>query len=94
MTKQSIRRHHQANKDTSGLEAERVRGLGALHSLIFKKKLSAEKGREMHFFSNEANAKWIDDYVDRETAVARKRIYDSETAIMREQEDMGNDEKA
>jgi hypothetical protein len=93
-TKKSIRRHHQANKDTSDLEAERVRGLGALHSLKFKKKLLAGKGRELHLFSNEANAKWIDDYVDRETTVARQRIHDAETAIMQEQEDMGNDEKA
>jgi hypothetical protein len=34
--------------------------------------------------------KWIEDYVDRETAVARKRVQDTQTAIMQEQEDMEN----
>jgi hypothetical protein len=32
----------------------------------------------------------MEDYVERETAVARKRIQDAETAMMQEQEDMGN----
>ena len=71
-TKKSTRRHHQANKGKSGLEAEKVRVLGALRSLQSETKLWAENGRETHFSSNEDRAKWIEDYVDRETAVARK----------------------
>jgi len=58
LTKHSTRRRHSANKGKSGLEAARVRALGALHSLQSKKKLSAEKRREMHFLSNEENEKW------------------------------------
>jgi len=70
------------------LEAERVRALGALRSLISKKKLAAEKRREMHFLSNEEKEKWIEDYVERETAGARKRVEDAEAAVQQEQDDM------
>jgi hypothetical protein len=42
-TKWSTQRRHQANEGKSGLEAERIRALGALHSLRSKKKLAAEK---------------------------------------------------
>ena len=38
--------------------------------------------------------KWIEDYVDRETAVARKWVQCTETAIRQEQEDMRNAAKA
>jgi len=92
-TKYSTRRRHQANKGKSGLEAEMVRALGALGSLRSKKKLATEKRRETHFFSNEEREKWIVDYVERETAVARKRVQDAETAMMQEQEHMENVEK-
>jgi hypothetical protein len=71
LTKHSTRRCRQANQGKSGLEAKRVRALGALHSLQSKKKLAAEKRRETHCFSNEESEKWIEDYVERETAVAR-----------------------
>jgi len=59
-----------------------------------KKKLAAEKKRETHFLSNDENEQWIEDYVERETAVARKRVEDAETAIKQRQEDMSNVEKA
>jgi hypothetical protein len=49
LNKLSTRGPHQANIAKSGLEAERVRALGALRSMRHKKKLSAEKGRKMHF---------------------------------------------
>jgi len=49
LTKKSTRRRHQANKGKSGLEAERVRALGALRSFRSEKKLSVEKRRETHF---------------------------------------------
>ena len=92
-TKHSTRRRHQANKGKSGLEAERVRALGALRSLRSKKKLAAEKRWEMHFLSYEEREKCIEDYVERETAVARKRVQDAKTAMMQEQEHMENVEK-
>jgi hypothetical protein len=47
----------------------------------------------MHFLTNEEREKWIEDYVERETAVARKRIQDAKTAMMKEQEHMENVEK-
>jgi len=59
--KHSLRRRHQANTGKSGLEAERVRALGALRSLRSKQKLPAEKRHETHCFSNEAREKWIED---------------------------------
>jgi hypothetical protein len=52
-TKCSTQRRHQANAGKSGLEAERIRALGALRSLRSKMKLPAEKRRETHFLSNE-----------------------------------------
>jgi len=92
--KNSTRQHHQANEAKSGLEAESVRALGALRSLRSKMKLSAENGGEMHFLRNTEQEKWIEDYVDRETTVARKQVQDAETAIMQEQEHIRNVEKA
>jgi len=91
-TKLSTRRCRQTNEGKSGLEAERVHALGALHSLQSKKILSADKRRETHFFSNEEKETWIEDYVERETAVARKWVQVAETAIMQEQEDMSTAE--
>jgi len=41
----------------------------------------------MPFLSNEAKEKWIEDYVERETAGARKRIEDAEAAVQQEQDD-------
>jgi len=93
-TKQSTRRCHQANEGKSGLEAERVRALGALRSLRSKKKLATEKKRETQLVSNEEKDQWIEDYVERETAVARKRVEDAETAIKQREEDMSNVEMA
>jgi hypothetical protein len=54
--------------------------------------LGAEKPRETHFLSNEENLKLIEDYVDRETAVVRKRDEDTEGAVQQEQNDMTLDE--
>jgi len=71
-TKLSTQRRHHANEGKSGLEAERVRALGALRSLRSKKKLAADKRRETNFLSNEDKEKWCEDYVERETAGARK----------------------
>jgi len=84
----STQRRHQANESKSGLVAERIRPLGALCSLKSKKKLGAEKRRETHCLSNEEKEKWIEDYVERETAGASKRVEDAEAAVQQEQDDM------
>ena len=68
--------------------AERLRALGALRSLRSKQKLAAEKRRETHFLSNEEKEQWIEHYVERETAGARKRVEDAEAAVQQEQDDM------
>jgi hypothetical protein len=76
------------------LEAERIQALGALRSLRSKKKLAAEKQRETHFSSNEEKEKWIEDYVEKETTGARKRVEDAEEAVQQEQDDMTHAEIA
>ena len=43
-----------------------------------------EKWRQMHFLSNEDKEKCMKDYMERETAVARKWVQDAETAIKQE----------
>jgi hypothetical protein len=70
------------------LEAERVLALGALYSLRSKKKLAAEKRPETHIPSNQGTEIWIEDYVERETAVARKRVEDAEAAVYQELDNM------
>jgi len=65
-----------------------------LHILRCKTTLSAEKRRETHNLSNVEKEKWIEDYVERETAVARNRVRDAETAIMPVHEDMTTAENA
>jgi len=42
----------------------------------------------MHFLYHEEKEKWIEDYVERETTLARKQVQDAETAIMEVLEDM------
>jgi len=91
-TKRSTRRCHEANEGQSGLEAETVRALGALRSLDSKKKLAAGKRQDTHCWSNEEKEKWIEEYVERETIVARKRVEDVGAAITQEQEDPGTAE--
>jgi hypothetical protein len=51
-------------------------------------KLAAEKRLETHFLSNEEKEKWMEDFVERETAVGRKRVQDAETAMMQELKDI------
>jgi len=93
-TKRSTWQRHQANKGNSGLEGERVWALGALRGLRSNKLLAAGKWQETHFLSDKPKEKCIEDYVERETAAARKRVEDAETAIQQEQDDMRNAEKA
>jgi hypothetical protein len=80
-TQRSPQRRHEANEGKSGLEAESIRALGALRSMRSKKKLAAEKRQETHFLSNEEKEKGIEDYVEREIAVARKRVEDAEAVV-------------
>jgi len=72
----------------SGLEADRVRALAALRNLRSKKKLVAEKRWETHFLSNEKKEKWIEDYVERETAGVRKQVEEVKAVVQQEQDDM------
>ena len=57
-----------------------------MRSLRSKRKLAAETRLETQFLSNEENEKWIKDDVERETAGARKRVEDAESALQHEQE--------
>jgi len=68
----STKQLHQANECKNTLEAESVRALGEIHSLRSKKKLSAKKPWEAHFLSHEDKEKWIQHYLEREPAGARK----------------------
>ena len=94
MTKQSTLRRQHENECKRGLEAERVRALGALRSLQSKQKRSVEKGQETHFLHNQEKENWIEEYVERETPVARIRVPDAETAIMHELKDMTSAESS
>jgi len=42
----------------------------------------------MYYWRNEENKIWFEDYVERETAVARMPVEDAETAIKQQPEDM------
>jgi len=84
LPKMSPSPHHQANKGKSGLVPENVPALEALHILRSKKKLAEEKRLEVIFLSNEAKEKSIEDYVERETALARWGVQDAGTAIMQD----------
>jgi hypothetical protein len=39
----------------------------------------------MHFLNNSEKQKWIENYVERETAGARKQVEDAEVAVQKEQ---------
>jgi len=88
LTQWSTQRRHQANEAKCGLEAARVRAVGELCSLRFKKKLTAEKRWETHFLHNEENEKWIEDYVEGEPAGQKKPVEDAEAAVQQEYVDM------
>jgi hypothetical protein len=93
-TKRSTQWRHQETEGKTGFEGERVRALGALRSLRSKNKLAAEIRQETHFLTNEEKEKWIADFVERETAGARKRVEDAEAAVQQEQDDMMHAELA
>jgi len=76
------------NQGKPGLDAERFRAVGAVRSLQSKKRPAAGTCQKTHFLSNKEKKKWIEDYVDRETAVARKLVKDAETATEQVQDEM------
>jgi hypothetical protein len=86
--KWSKQRRHHTNQDKNGFEPERIRALGAWRSLRSKKKLVVEKRQEMYFLCNKEKENWIEDYMERETAGARKQVEDAEAAVPEEQDDM------
>jgi hypothetical protein len=61
-----------------------VGALGALLRVRSKMKLGAEKKQETHGLSNKETENWIDDFVNSDSAVARKRVQDAETVIMQD----------
>jgi len=65
-----------------------------VRSLSSKKRIAAEKRRRTHFSSNDEKEKWIEDFVERETAGARKRVDDAEAAVEQEQDNMTHAELA
>jgi len=93
-TNQSIQKSHQANQANSGLEEERFQALRALHTLRSKMNLGAEIKQQLNFLSHEDKECCIDDYVERVTPVAQKRVEHTETAIKQEQEAIRNAENA
>jgi hypothetical protein len=60
---------------------ESVHALGVLLSMRYKKKLPVEKCRKTYLLDNQAQEKWIEDYVERETTGARKRVDNAESAV-------------
>jgi len=85
-TKWSTELCHQGKDGKIGLEADRVWAHGTLPSLRSRKKITAEKQGETYFLSNEEKEQWIEDYVERETAVARMWVEDAEAADQHERE--------
>jgi hypothetical protein len=58
------------------------------------KKIAVEKRRHTHFLSNDGKETWIEGYVERKTAGARKLAEDAEAAVQQEQDDMTDAEIA
>ena len=63
-----------------------MQAIGALNRLRSEKKLPAEKRRESHFLSNHEREKWIEDYVERETAGESNRVEYAEAPVLQAQE--------
>jgi hypothetical protein len=78
-------RRHRANEGKSAHEAERVRAMSALRTLKSKKKKAAE-AMKLKGMSEDARRKWIDDYVERETEVARRRVEAADAAVKEDME--------
>jgi len=68
---------HQVNEANRGLDTGTVQDTGALRSFRSKKNLVREKLHAVYFISNEEKAKYSNDFIDRETVVARKPVEDA-----------------
>jgi len=68
--KRSTRQHHQTNQGNRGVERQRAPALNELRSLRSKMKLAAGRQWQRHCLNDKEKEKWIEDYVERETAVA------------------------
>jgi len=86
--------HQQATEGKSGLEAENVWAIRTLRSFQYKMKIAVEKLCEMHNLSNDKRDKWIEDYVETETAGGRNGVEDAEAAFQKTQENMNHAEAA
>ena len=62
--------HHRADEGKSSIHIERVQALGAFRRLRWKPDILAERRRKTNFWNNDEDEEWIEDFVDRETAVA------------------------
>jgi len=67
--------------------------IGSIAQLTIQKEGCGGETTGKHFSTNKEKEKWIEDYVERETAVARKRVQDAQTAMMQQKEHMVNVEK-
>jgi len=93
-TKPSPQWCHQVNECKSELEEESVRPFGPLRSVRCEKKFGAITRQATYFFSNEEKENWIEDDVECVTAVARKRVQDTEAPVQKEQENRKRAENA
>jgi hypothetical protein len=84
--KASTLRRHRCNEGKSAHEAERIRALNALRSLRSKKRLAAAKKKEVKDMDEEERGRWIDDYVEKETRVARQRVEAADAAVKADME--------
>jgi hypothetical protein len=84
----STLRRHRYNAERSAHEAERIRALNALRTLKSRKRKAATKMKEIQGMSEDQREKWIENYVERETQVARQRVEAADAAV---NEDMENE---
>lgn len=79
-------KRHRTNAGKSGIESERIRAHNNLRALKCKKRKKAEGSEEIRDMDSDQRDKWIEDYVERETAAARKRAEEADLAWALEKE--------
>ena len=79
-------KRHRTNAGKGGIESERIRALQALRTLRSKKKAKAAASKDTVSMTQQEREKWIEDYVERETAVARRRVEEADAAWELEKE--------
>jgi hypothetical protein len=83
-TKKSIHRRHQAKKARAAWWQNGSQHWEYSAACDLKRSLRQRKSRKHTFSRNEEKEKWIEHFVERETAVAGKWVQDTETAIMQD----------